>query len=421
MKLSISLTGLVCLLAWGGAVAAPQLSPPDLPLTEQVSASIEQDPSVVMARAELQAAEHTAAMIRQSPHEWTARMHNQRRRYDTAGTSNEWGVQLERAVRISGKAGIDADLAQTVVRLAQARLGEARHEASRTLLDSWLEWLAAVRANELLAEQLVFAQANGKAVDSRRRAGDASLLEVNVAKVDLTEVQRQVDSARAQEDRTAVRLRVRYPALNLGVVDLSTPAEPEGSQSQWLARVTQASESLQVAEQQVRRAELVASRAGAERTADPTIGVYTASEAFRAERIVGVSISFPLGGTYRREKQAEALQQVEVARAALDTERRALEVRVAETYLDAVSGVQRWRQSEAAVAAARESARLTQRAYTLGESDLQTLLLVRRQAHDALAASNQARIEALRARYRLWLDAEMLWTPAGHVNAGITR
>lgn len=61
-----------------------------------------------------------------------------------------------------------------------------------------------------------------------------------------------------------------------------------------------------------------------------------------------------------------------------------------------------------------ESVRLGQRAYTLGESDLQTLLLVRRQSHDALAAANLGWIEALRARYRLWLDAEMLWSPPGH-------
>jgi len=71
------------------------------------------------------------------------------------------------------------------------------------------------------------------------------------------------------------------------------------------------------------------------------------------------------------------------------------------------------------VAAARELARLTQRAYTLGEADLQTLLLVRRQSHDALAAASLPRLAALRARYRLLLDAEMLWTSPGH-NGSVT-
>lgn len=413
MKLFVAVACLGWTLTLHPAFAAPR-PPTDLPEAQQVAALIEQDPSVAQARAALEATGHTAAMTRVSPYEWTARVHGQRRRYDGAGTSSEWGVQLERPIRIGGKAGIDAELAQTLVLQAQARLGEARHEASRALLDGWLDWLAAVRARGLLAEQLAFAQANDKAVDTRRKAGDASMLEVNVAKADVTEVQRQLSSAKAQEDRSAVRLRVRFPSLKLSFVPISTPVEPEGTEAQWLAKVTEASESLQVAQQEVKRAELVASRASAERTADPTVGVFTASEAFRNERIVGVSISIPLGGIYRREKAAEALQQVEVARGALDAERRALEVRVAETYSEAVSGVQRWRQSEEAVAAARELARLTQRAYTLGESDLQTLLLVRRQSHDALAAANLVRIEALRARYRLWLDAEMLWSPPGH-------
>lgn len=420
MKLLIVFVGVAWLLTLQPVLAVPQLAT-DLPAAHQVAALIEQDPSVVQMRAAFQAAEHAAAMIRVSPNEWTAKLHAQKRRYDSAGSSNERGLQLERPIRIGGKAEIDAELADTLVRQAQARLGEARHEASRALLDGWLDWLAAVRAHEVLLEQLALAQSNNKAVDIRRKAGDASLLEVNVAKADVTEVQRQVSSAKTQENRTAVRLRVRFPALSLAFAPLSTPAEPEGTEADWLAKVMLVSESLQVAQQEVKRAEMVALRAGAERTADPTIGVFTASEAFRNERIVGVSISIPLGGSYRREKAAEALQQVELARAALDAERRVLEVRVAETYVEAVSAVQRWRQSEDAVVASRESARLTQRAYTLGETDLQTLLLVRRQSHDALAAANLVQIEALRARYRLLLDAEMLWFPSVHSGSDRAR
>lgn len=396
--------------------AAPGLAQlaPELPHATQVAAQIEQEPSVAQARAALQAAEHTAAMIRISPYEWTARLHAQKRRYDGAGTSSEWGAQLERPIRIGGKAAIDTQLAETTIRQAMARLGEARHEASRALLEGWLDWLAAVHARELVAEQLTFVQASEKTVDSRRRAGDASMLDVNVARGDAAEVRRQLGSANAQVDKAAARLRVRFPGLTPEFKSLSLPVEPEGSEVQWLARIADASESLWVAQEDVKRAELVAARASAERVADPTIGVYAASEAFRSERIVGVSISIPLGGNYRRERVNEALQQVEVARAALDAQRRAVELQVAEIYSEAVSAVQRWRQSEETASTARETSRLTQRAYTLGESDLQALLLVRRQTQDALAAANAARIEALRARYRLWLDAEILWTEPDH-------
>jgi len=396
------------------AAAAELLDPPDLPPAQQVAAMIEQDPSVAQARAALQAAEHTAAMARASPNEWTAKLHAQKRRYDAAGTSNEWGVQLERPVRIGGKAAIDAQLAGAILRQAGAKLGEARHEASRALLDGWLDWLAAVRARELVAEQLAFVQANEKTVDTRRRAGDASTLELGVAKGDVAEVQRQVSHASVQEDKAASRLRLRFPGLSLAMRPLSIPAELEGGEAQWLDKVLEVSESLQVAQEELKRAESVAARASAERVPDPTVGVFTASEAFRGERIVGVSISIPLGGTYRRERAAEALAHVEVARAALEAERRALQLRVAETYSEAVSGVQRWRQAQAFASAAGETARLTQRAFTLGESDLQAVLVVRKQLQEARVAAEAARVDALRARYRLWLDADSLWVRGGH-------
>jgi hypothetical protein len=58
---------------------------------------------------------------------------------------------------------------------------------------------------------------------------------------------------------------------------------------------------------------------------------------------------------------------------------------------------------------ARENARLGQRGYALGEGDLQSLLLLRRQSVDAVGASLSSRIEALKARNRLLVDAHLIW------------
>ena len=100
------------------------------------------------------------------------------------------------------------------------------------------------------------------------------------------------------------------------------------------------------------------------------MGVFTASEAFRSERVVGLSLSIPLGGTYRARSALEAEQQAEVARAGVDCETREIEVEVAAQAAEAVSSLERWRLAEQATAAAGDAARLTQRAYTLGEADL---------------------------------------------------
>ena len=45
----------------------------------------------------------------------------------------------------------------------------------------------------------------------------------------------------------------------------------------------------------------------------------------------------------------------------------------------------------------------------LGEGDLQSLLLLRRQSVDAVGASLSSRIEALKARNRLLVDAHLIW------------
>ena len=147
----------------------------------------------------------------------------------------------------------------------------------------------------------------------------------------------------------------------------------------------------------------------ADRIPDPTVGVYPASEAFRNERIIGLSVTIPLSGNYRRERMQQALQDAEAARARVERQRRDEEAEVVEAYADATGGRERWRLSSQGVSITRDSARLTQRAYSLGEADLQTLLLARRQALEATTAAEQARVEALRWHYRLLVDAHLIW------------
>ena len=45
----------------------------------------------------------------------------------------------------------------------------------------------------------------------------------------------------------------------------------------------------------------------------------------------------------------------------------------------------------------------------LGEADLQGVLLARRQLVDAALGATQARVDALKARYRLLVDAHLIW------------
>ena len=395
------------------ATSAERPTPPDLPPTELARLWIDQDAAVVEARRSLDAATHGAAALRASPYEWTGRATAQRRRYDSGGNSNEWSAALERTIRIGGKSEIDRQLGDAELAIAQATIGEARRDSARALMELWLSVLAATRQHELLTEQLGFAQANHKAVETRRRAGDASQLDVNVARADLLEMQRQVIAARTSETKAKARLAARFPTAVYEPRPLAEPAELEMAQAEWRERILSRSDSIRIARALFGKAELTAARAKADRIPDPTVGVYTASEAFRNERIVGLSFSIPLSGTYRSERMQQALREAEAARARVERQLRNKEIETAEAYVEAIGARERWRLALQGILTTRESARLTQRAYALGEADLQTLLLARRQALDAANAAESARVEALRWQYQLLVDAHLIWGLGG--------
>ncbi len=269
--------------------------------------------------------------------------------------------------------------------------------------------MATSRQRELWAEQLSFAEQSRQAVEKRRKAGDASALDLNVALADLIEVQRQLSAATTAEAKARARLEVRFPTLKHEPRAVAEPIELGMTLPQWRERILAASEPVKVAEGLLRKAELSAARAKAERIPDPTVGVYTASEAFRSERIIGLSLSIPLSGSYRSERMRQALQEAEAARATVDRQRREEEAGIVDAYVEAEGGLRRWRLASQGLSTTHDSAGLTQRAYSLGEADLQTLLLARRQALDASTAAEQARAEALRWHYRLLVDAHLIW------------
>ncbi|AVK07743.1 hypothetical protein APB27_18210 [Pseudomonas aeruginosa] len=390
-------------------VFAQPVTPSDLPPDELARAAIEQEPSVLKARHALEAASHTGRKIAASPYEWSVGIDGQRRRYDTGGNSNEWSARIERPIRIGGKAELDQDLGDTTERIARAELAEARHEAARALADLWIDWLAAIQARELAKEQLGFAESSASAVAGRRRAGDASLLDLNAAQADAAEARRKLDVALAQEAKAILRLRSRFPSLVMEPRPLSEPVELELDEAQWRERVLAESDTLRIMQASLKRAELTAERARADRIPDPTVGIFTASEARRSERIVGISVSIPLGGTYRRETMLEALKQADVARAELERQRKEIDLATAETINDARTALRRWKLAEQSTQMAQENAKLGQRGYGLGEGDLQSLLLLRRQSVDAAGASLSSRIEALKARNRLLIDAHLIF------------
>lgn len=410
-KLTLTVAGLLCMTAVQaqgntGAVVLPSW----LPSTAQATAWIEGDASVLQARQGMAAGEHAALATSAGNHEWTLRVQAQRRQWRDGGpSSREWMAHLERPLRWPGKAGLDERLGDAERQWARAMLGEARHESARALADLWLMDLVARRREELLGGQVALAEANLAAVQKRRRAGDASLLDEQQARADAGDVARELILAQTVRVKALAGLQTRFGALVPEGVTLGEPGEPALPQPAWQARVLDEADALKARQAAVERARLGAARAHADRRPDPVIGVFTAREARGTERLVGLSVSLPLGGQYREQRASQQDREADMAASALEKLRREVELEARETWADAQGSRSRWQLSHDTARLALENARLAQRGYALGEADLQSLLLARRQAGLSGLAALEAQGEALRWEARLLIDAHLVW------------
>ena len=403
-------TLLLGLLTLSGTVHAAQpVNPPGLLPSEIARPLLEQDPGVAAARAGLEVARQEAGILDKSPYEWTTRATGQQRRLDSGPRYNEWNIGVERTIRLPGKAAADRRIGKATVEESQARNGEVLLQAARELMALWVDWLAAERARELAANNLQSIQTSLTAVEKRARAGDASKLDVSITRAELAEHKRLDNDAKTQAAATWSRLSTRFPGLQRQIQALPTPSPLGENAVFWRDRILAESDALKVVQAQMRTAQSQVERARADKIPDPTLGVYTASEVGGQERFAGVMISIPIPGGARDARHAKAIAVVGVARQELELKRRQLETEIASAITIARGAYDSLRIANEGAAAMRENATLMQRAYTLGEVELQALLLARRQATAAMNNVLQAQVSALQAYYGLLIDAHLIW------------
>ncbi|MBA4291224.1 MAG: hypothetical protein C0439_19840 [Pseudomonas sp.] len=394
------------------AGSAHALQPPNvsglLP-TEIARPLLEQDPRVAAARAGLEVARQEASILGKSPYEWTAKALGQRRSLDTGPRYREWNVGIERTIRLPGKGSADRNIGKATIEESEAQYGEALHESARELVSLWLDWLVAERGRELAASNLVAVQENLMAVDKRIRAGDASRLDLNFANAELAEQKRMDNDARTQAAAAWARLSARFPGISRQSVLLPSPMLIAEDENLWRDRIISENDMLKVMQSQLRIAQAQADRARADRVPDPTLGVYTASEVGGRERISGITLSIPLPGGLRDSRSSKALAAAEVARNTVELKKREVETEIASALVTARGTYESLQIANEGALAMQENAKLVQRAYALGEGDLQTLLLARRQVTAAMNSALLAQTNALKAYYRLLIDAHFVW------------
>lgn len=396
--------------------AAPAAEFPDLPPLSTVEAALADYPAVLAARAGIREGEANRARQVAGTYETNVRVLGQRRTLsETDQAYSEWGVALERPLRLPGKARLDEQLGSQEVSQAQIVYGDAMHEAGRTLLKAWFAWQREVAQTRQWQAQVEVLKEQAAVAAKRVRAGDASGLEKSLAEASLAQAEASLAQSRGRERVAASDLAVRFARIPLPAQPVIAEPQPlTQDRPYWQEQILAHSHELALARAQVQRERLVAARSGADRMPDPTAGIHYASEFGGRERIVGVSVSIPLPGAARAAASDGAQARAEAAASREAGVLRKLEAEIAGTFAVAQSAYDNWHNLRAAAERVDASANLTARAYALGEGGITDVLNARRQALEGRLAATVAQIDAVESRYRLLLDAHQLWPLDGH-------
>jgi len=410
------LVGLALLSALGARAAAPDARySADLPPPEAAAAAIDGHPAVQAAAAGVDVETANRDRLRAGPYESTLRGEGARRSVSSSETEGpatypEWAVSVERALRLPRKAQLDASLGDVSVNAARLALGDARHEAGRDLLRAWIGWLRERGQHALWRAQLDVLREQARVTERRLAAGDASRLELEQVSAAVAQGQAGLEQAAGRERTAEADLRALFPGLALPEdAALVEPAPVEDGEDTWRDRVMAENHELMYAHAQVERQRIVASRVDAERTPDPSVGLRLSSERGGAERVAGLFVSIPLAGEARLASARAARSALDVAERREEAVRRKVAAEATSAYTRAVGSHRAWSAAKEAAQRLGRSAALSARGYELGETPMTDVLVARRAAVEGELAAFSMLADAVEARYRLLLDAHMLW------------
>lgn len=402
------------------ATAAEFREYPDLPSQQVVQQVLQNYPSVLAAQYGIKAGEAVRDRLEAGSHEFNVTGGAARRRIRETGENlRDWNVGLERALRLPRKAELDAALGQQNVALAQNGYGDAMHEAGRKLLSGWFTWLRERSSSEQWIQQVEVLKQQLEVVTRRVKAGDASQLEEDVARAALMQAEIELQQAKLRADNATASLMRHFPSLPLPPkLPAGEPQPLPQNLAYWLDLALDHNHELLLARAESRIARLSAQRADADRIPDPTVGLHYISERNGSDSITGVSVTIPLPGGARRAASAEAASRADMATQREALVLRRIEADITAAYNRAKVSYASWQSATAASGLMQRNADKMARAYALGESGLNDVLLARRQSMDARLAAVLAQLESSESFYRLLLDTHQLWHLGSEASEG---
>lgn len=389
------------------AAGALSLLPPDA----AVRATLADLPQLRASTLESDLARAEQKKLAAGQHEWILRAGQSQRRITGGERYQEQELGLERTVRWFGKAGQDEAIGAQTVALAATQRADTWHEAGRTLLADWFEALREQVAVARWQEQQQLAQELQVLVEKRVKAGDAARLDLLQAQAEQGRVSAQLQQARLRLEQVLGQLQLNYRGLPLpAATRLPAPEYGNADIDNLQARILDDNHEVELAEAGAELAQLRARRQERERMPDPTVALRAVRERDGQERLLGVSLSIPLGGAARSAERDAAVARAGMARERLALVQRKVAADARRAATEGVRSVAVWQTLEQVAQQTQQQASLMLRAYQAGELTLAEALTGRRLALEALLAAQSAQLDALQAEARVRLDAHEIWS-----------
>jgi len=311
---------------------------------------------------------------------------------------------------LPNKMWLDSEIGEDGVARGENALGDARHEASRTLLRLWFNWQREHTQVAQWQQQVTILGQQANITEKRIKAGDAPRMELNQVNATAALAAVSLRQARLREELAANELARQFVAIKLPS-EIAAP-EPQSITQEleyWHKLIINHNHELGLVQAEQRFQAKLAERARADKLPDPTIGLRYASQLNNNQRIRGIYFSIPLPSGQRSAIAESAEHSAQIAADREQALRTRLDADINSAYKQAVNNFQIWQQARDASVSLKQNADLVARAYSLGESSLGESLVARKQSLEASLSESLARLDANEARYRLLLDAHQLW------------
>lgn len=376
-----------CLLSlW--SPSAPAAEAPTTPnLLAALKAASERDPETAQLRLR-QAAAEAGVQVAQglTPAPVAVSLNHLSDRLNQNQGRREWEVELGAPLWLPGQRQASRSTAQQTLTETQTRLNWRQLQLSGELREAWWQLAQARATTELATLRHHTAQALEAEVARRYQHGELARLDANLAKTESLAAASELMDAQLKERQTqqaymaltGAEPPARLQAEALPAHQAGAEAEHDHPQTQWL----QASARL--------ASDKVALQSSSDR-AQPELAVRWTQQRSDAlnpyDQAIGVKLTLPLSSG-PRVQQDQAQARAELAQAEqtlmLAREQVARGLQQAQNELDMAS--QQLALTQARHQLTADNLQLAQKAFSLGEQDLNALLRARLADHEAQAA-----------------------------------